>query len=90
MSLMMKTKIIWRQDSDTDDTDDFTPESYDEYLTAQVLLPQGGEASKATVVSRKRDHDVDRLESAMQIHCWIPVCMKLNSQMVQQKMFLPT
>jgi hypothetical protein len=44
-------------DSDTDDTDDFTPESYDEYLTAQVLLPQGGEASKATVVSRKRDHD---------------------------------
>ena len=53
MSLMMETG-----DSDTDDTDDFTPESYDEYLTgAQVLLPQGGEASKATVVSRERDHD---------------------------------
>jgi hypothetical protein len=26
-------------------------------LTAQVLLPQGGEAKKATVVGRKRDHD---------------------------------
>ncbi|KAI2503958.1 Reverse transcriptase (RNA-dependent DNA polymerase) [Fragilaria crotonensis] len=38
-------------------TDDHTPESYDEYLTAQVLLPQGGEAKKATVVGRKRDHD---------------------------------
>ena len=38
-------------------TDDHTPESYDEYLTAQVLLPQGGEAKKATVIGRKRDHD---------------------------------
>jgi hypothetical protein len=38
-------------------TDDHTPESYDEFLTAQVLLPQGGEAKKATVFGRKRDHD---------------------------------
>ena len=30
-------------DSDADEPKDFTPESYDEYLTAQVLLPQGGE-----------------------------------------------
>jgi hypothetical protein len=44
-------------DSDADEPEDFTPESYDEYLTAQVLLPHGGEASKATVVCRKRDHD---------------------------------
>jgi hypothetical protein len=36
---------------------DFTPESYDEYLTAQMLLAHGGEASMATVVSRKRVHD---------------------------------
>ena len=35
---------------DVDEPEDFTPESYDEYLTAQVLLPQGDEASKATVV----------------------------------------
>jgi hypothetical protein len=40
-----------------DETDDHTPESYDEYLTAQVLLPHGGEAKKATVIGRKRDHD---------------------------------
>ena len=44
-------------DSDAGEPEDFTPESYDEYLTAQVLLPHGGEASKATVVCRKRDHD---------------------------------
>jgi hypothetical protein len=43
-------------DSD-DEPEDFTPESYDEYLIAQVLLPQGGEASKSTAVCRKRDHD---------------------------------
>ena len=38
-------------------TDDHTPESYDEYLTAEVLLPQGGEAKKVTIIGRKRDHD---------------------------------
>ena len=38
-------------------TDDHTPESYDKYLTAQVLLCQGCEAKKATIVGRKRDHD---------------------------------
>ena len=43
--------------SSDEGTDDHTPESYDEYLTAQVLLPQGGEAKKATVVGRKRDQD---------------------------------
>ncbi len=44
-------------DSVAGEPEDFTPESYDEYLTAQVLLPHGGKASKATVVCRKRDHD---------------------------------
>jgi hypothetical protein len=34
-------------------TDDHTPESHDGYL----LLPQSGEAKKATVVGRKRNHD---------------------------------
>ncbi len=38
-------------------TDDHTPESYDEFVTAQVLLSQGGEAKKVTVVGRKRNHD---------------------------------
>ncbi|KAI2511653.1 Reverse transcriptase (RNA-dependent DNA polymerase) [Fragilaria crotonensis] len=44
-------------DGTAKDVEDHTPESYDEYLTAQVLLPQGGEAKKATVIGRKRDHD---------------------------------
>ncbi len=43
--------------SPEEETDDHTPESYDEFLTAQVLLPHGGEAKKATVVGRKGDHD---------------------------------
>jgi len=37
--------------------DEFTPEAYDEYLTAEVLLPEGGEYKKARVISRKRDAD---------------------------------
>jgi len=39
------------------DVDDFTPEAYDQFLTAELLLPHGGEASKARVKSRKRDAD---------------------------------
>jgi hypothetical protein len=37
------------------EADEYTEESLDEYLTAQVILPQGDEMRKATVVSRKRD-----------------------------------
>ena len=39
------------------DADDYTPEAYDQYLTAEVLLPHGGEAKKARVINRKRDKD---------------------------------
>jgi hypothetical protein len=39
------------------ETDGFTPEEYDEYLTAEVLLPNMGEVTKAKVVGRKRDAD---------------------------------
>lgn len=39
------------------EADDFTPEAYDEYLTAEVLLPNMGEMTKARVVGRKRDAD---------------------------------
>jgi hypothetical protein len=38
-------------------TDDHNAESNDENLTAQVVPPHGGEAKKATIVGRKRDHD---------------------------------
>jgi hypothetical protein len=37
------------------EADDFTPEAYDEYLSAEVLLPNMGEMTKAKVVGRKRD-----------------------------------
>jgi len=39
------------------DADDFTPEAYDQYLLAEVLLPQGGELRKAKVSARVRDKD---------------------------------
>jgi hypothetical protein len=39
------------------EADEFTPEEYDEYLTAEVLLPNMGEMTKAKVIGRKRDAD---------------------------------
>jgi hypothetical protein len=39
------------------EADDFTPEAYDEYLTAEVLLPNMGNITKAKVIGRKRDAD---------------------------------
>ena len=41
----------------TPEADAFTPESYDEYLSAQVTLPVGGEVRRGQVVRRKRDHN---------------------------------
>ena len=38
-----------------EDDGDFTPETFDGYLTASVMLPRGGEVLKAQVVARKRD-----------------------------------
>jgi hypothetical protein len=37
------------------EADDYTPDSFDNYLTAEVLLPRGGELKRGTVTSRKRD-----------------------------------
>jgi len=37
--------------------DDFTPETYDEYLAAQVLLPLGDSMQRGEVIKRKRDHN---------------------------------
>jgi hypothetical protein len=39
------------------EAESFTPEAYDEYLTAEVLLPNMGKMTKARVVGRKRDAD---------------------------------
>lgn len=48
-------------------SDNHTPKSYDEYVTAQVLLQHGGEAKKATVMGRKCNHG--QLASITQTHC---------------------
>jgi len=40
-----------------EETEESTPESYDKYLTSQVLLSQGGEPVKATVVGWTGYHD---------------------------------
>jgi hypothetical protein len=42
-------------DATMPDADDYTPEAYDEYLTAEVLLPNGGEVTRAKVTGCKRD-----------------------------------
>jgi hypothetical protein len=41
----------------TPEMDDFTPETYDEYLVAQVLLPLGDSMQMGEVIRRKRDHN---------------------------------
>jgi len=41
----------------TPEADNYTPESYDEYLQAQVVLPIGGELRRGQVIQRKRDHE---------------------------------
>ena len=40
-----------------DANEDATHEAYDEYLTAEVLIPQGGENKKEIVKKRKRGPD---------------------------------
>jgi hypothetical protein len=39
------------------DVDDYTPESYDEYLLAEILLPHDGEFKTARVRNRVKDKD---------------------------------
>ncbi len=42
---------------DVTDDDNYTPESLDEYLSAQVMLPIGESYQKREVIRRKRDHN---------------------------------
>ena len=37
--------------------DSYTPEEMDEYISAELLLPHGGDLSHAKVIGRKRDRD---------------------------------
>jgi hypothetical protein len=44
--------------------DDFTPETYDALISAEVLLPKGDILLPAKVVGRKRDHNGNPLGTA--------------------------
>jgi hypothetical protein len=47
-----------KKDATVPEADDYMHESYDKYLTAEVLLPNGGELVRAKKVrARKWDHD---------------------------------
>jgi len=52
-------KIVKEMNEDviysTPEADDFTPEIFDEYLSAQVVLPEGGELQRGQVTLRMRD-----------------------------------
>jgi hypothetical protein len=39
------------------DADDYTPEAFDQYLTAEIVTNRGGEPLRGTLKSRKRDYD---------------------------------
>jgi hypothetical protein len=39
------------------EADDFTSESWDKYLSAQVLLPKGDPQQRGQVIHRKRDNN---------------------------------
>jgi len=44
-------------DASRPEEDDYSPEAFDEYLTAEVLLPRGGETARAVVMKRLVDPD---------------------------------
>jgi hypothetical protein len=39
------------------EADDYTPEAFDKYLTAEIVTDRGGEVLRGTVMNRKRDRD---------------------------------
>jgi hypothetical protein len=50
------------QDAVMLEADDYIPESYDQYLTAEVLLPNMGNVTKGKFTARKRDADGNPIE----------------------------
>ena len=58
------------------EADEFDVETYEEYLQAEVLLPQGDNLVAGTVVGRKRDNQGNP------VLFWTQGYVKFNSQMV--------
>ncbi len=46
---------VFEEEAVRPEQDEYTPEAFDGYLTASVLLPRGGEVLKAQVMPRKKD-----------------------------------
>lgn len=44
-------------DQQRSEADEYTPETFDNYINAQVLLPRGGESAMATIIKRSRNMD---------------------------------
>ena len=73
------------------DADNYTPEMFDAYLSAWVLLPHGGELLKAQVLLDKREMQMEtQLDKLTQILSWIHVNMRLSLQMDQERFIWPT
>jgi hypothetical protein len=61
------------------EADEWMLETFDKYLTAEVLLPHGGELVWAKVTGRKRVAD-GTPESCTRTPSWTLVSMKCHSQ----------
>ena len=81
----MMMMIRWRSQREiTDgDADNYTPETFDAYLTALVLLPHGGELLKVQVVGQREMQMETQLNELTQISSWIHMNMRLSLQMEQ-------
>ncbi|KAI2509777.1 hypothetical protein MHU86_4630 [Fragilaria crotonensis] len=54
------------------DADDYTPEAFDQYLTAEIVTDRGGDILRGTVKSRKEIMTESQLDRQTQILYWIP------------------
>ncbi|KAI2506427.1 Reverse transcriptase (RNA-dependent DNA polymerase) [Fragilaria crotonensis] len=50
------------------DADEYTPEAFDKYLSAQIVTDRGGEMLRGTVKSRKRDSDGKPIDPRTESH----------------------
>ena len=50
-------QLPYDSEAESLEADDYTPEAMDEYLTAEITLPLGGEQVLAKVTGRKKDED---------------------------------
>jgi hypothetical protein len=59
--------VPYEPEASMPDVDDYSEETFDKYISAQVLLPQGDSFQSGRVKTRKRDFDGNQWEWQMQI-----------------------